>query len=65
MFISLTILAERVFFLKRYARLHAIVIPEEQRKVGLGGGGWGGGLEVVFTEGSEGSYIRIKILDVF
>ena len=43
MFISLTILAERVFFLKRYARLHAIVIPKEQRKVGGGGGGGGGG----------------------
>ena len=42
MFISLTILAERVFNIKRYVRLHAIVIPEEQRKVGEGGGreGW-------------------------
>ena len=33
------------------------MIPEEQRKVG---GGGEGGLEVVFTERSEGSYIRIQ-----
>lgn len=46
-------------FIKRYVRLHAIVIPEEQRKVG---GGGEGGLEVVFTERSEGSYISPKYL---
>ena len=58
MFISLTILAERVFLqnvMLDYTQY--IVIPEEQRKVA---GGGKGGLEVVFTEGSEGSYIRIQ-----
>jgi len=40
------------------------VVPEEQRKV-VGRGDGVGRLEVVFTEGSEGAYKRIKILDVF